>query len=200
MMGTHQFPYGHLDSYVECSLIVLFYSGYDMIRSVCPTCNSPTLHAFGSPQSQLLIVGDAPDKASLSEGRLFASNSNFMTAGKVLRQETARVGLDIYQFRVTSLWTHAPNKSGECFKVGYENVLDEAKGKSAILLVGSEVVETFTPFKVSDVTGLQVDSPLLSCPIIYAMVNPSIVFAKSYGEVRFAIEQFNKRLKEEGLI
>ena len=67
-------------------------------------------------------------------------------------------------------------------------------------MIGAEVVETFTHYKVSDVSGLEVDSPIFSAPIIYAMVNPSMALARSMGEVRLAIEKFAKRLEKEGLV
>jgi hypothetical protein len=134
------------------------------------------------------------------QGRPFASNPNFMSAGKILRKELERCGISLSDFRICNLWLHEPTKDENCFKAGYNNVLDEAKGKCAILLVGSDTVETFTGYKVSDVTGLQVDSNVLSAPIIYASVNPALAQHRSLGEVRFAIEKFVARVEKEGLI
>ncbi len=104
------------------------------------------------------------------------------------------------EFRVCHLWLHEPTESEECYNAGYQRALEEAKGKKAILLVGSDTVSTFTRYKVSDVNGLQVDSSILSAPIIYAMVNPAMSLARSSGEVRLAIQKFIKRLEDEGLI
>lgn len=168
------------------------------MRSSCPICHNETCPPMG--HSDLLIVGEFPGQEEMKQRRPFASNPNFMTAGKILRTELARVGLDFSQFRVMNLWQHEPNKVEECFATGYTTVLDEAKGKRAILLVGSEVVEAFTYYKVSDVSGLQVDSAVLSCPIIYAMVNPALALHRSVGEVRQAIEKFSKRLQKEKLV
>ena len=84
--------------------------------------------------------------------------------------------------------------------MGYDAVLEEAKGKKFILLIGADVVETFTGYKVSDVSGLQVESPVLSAPIIMACVNPSMALARSVGEVRLAIGKVAKRLEKEGLV
>lgn len=168
------------------------------MRPSCPICHAETCPPMG--HADLLIVGEFPGQEEMKQHRPFASNPNFMTAGKILRIELSRVGLDLMNFRTLNLWQHEPNKSEECFKVGYDTVLDEAKGKSAILLVGSEVVETFTEYKVSDVSGLQVDSAVLSCPILYAMVNPSYATHRSLGEVRHGIEKFVKRLQKEKLV
>ena len=168
-----------------------------MKNQICPSCQSTCISPSG--HSNLLIITESPTKTDIKMGRLFSTSSMFTTAGYVLRKELARVGLDLSQFTIVSLWQHEPNKSEECFRLGYETVLDNAKNKKAILLIGAEVVETFTHYKVSDVSGLQVDSPILSASIIYALVNPSMALARSMGEVRLGIEKFSRRLELDGL-
>ena len=165
----------------------------------CPSCTELICPPVGRSQD-LLIVGEFPGREEMLQGKPFASNSNFITAGKILRKELERCGVSLVDFRVCNLWLHEPTKNENCFKAGYDNVLDEAKGKKAILLVGSDTVSTFTKYKVSDVSGLQVDSDVLSAPIIYASVNPALAQHRSLGEVRFAIEKFVQRLEKEGLI
>ena len=165
----------------------------------CPACSDPICSPSGR-STELLIVGDFPSRDDMLQGKLFSSNPNFISAGKILRKELERCGMSIADFRLCSLWMHEPNKNEQCFQAGFNNVLDEAKGKKAILLVGSDVVETFTGYKVSDVSGLQVDSTVLSAPFIYASVSPALAQHRSFGEVRFAIEKFVGRLEKEGLI
>lgn len=148
----------------------------------------------------LLIISEFPGKEEMIQGRPFATNSMFITAGKVLRKELERLGVSLNDFRVCNIWLHEPTKNENCWKAGYENTLEEAKGKKAILLMGSDTVETFTSYKVSDVNGLQVDSSLLSAPIIYACVNPALALHRSLGEVRFGIEKFVYRIQKEGLL
>jgi hypothetical protein len=145
-------------------------------------------------------VGDAPTKEDLYQGHPFSSNPNFMTAGRILRKELELMGTSLNDFRTVTLWQHEPTKSEECWQVGYDNILDDAKGKKAILLIGADVVEAFTQYKVSDVSGLQVDSPVLSSPIIYALVNPAVALSRGVGEVRQGIQKFIQRLEAEGLL
>lgn len=171
-----------------------------MNRHTCPSCDTLVVRASGNAQSKILIIGEFPGRAEIERGIPFATHPNFITAGKVFRKELERVGLSLGQFRVTNLWLHEPNKNEECYKAGYDAVLEEAKGKQAILLVGSETVGAFTKYKVSDISSLQVDSPILSAPIIYACVNPAIVFHHGIGEIRLAIGKFSKRLELEGLV
>lgn len=170
-----------------------------MSNHVCPACGEVGVPYVG--HSDLLIIGEHPGQAEMETGRPFSTHRKFTTAGFVLRREFAAVGLDLNQFRIGNLWLHEPNENENCKKAGYELALEEAKGKKAILLVGSDVVSAFTKFKVSDVTGLQVDSYVLGCPIIYAMVNPAIVLhGRGLGEVRLACKKWAARLEKEGLL
>ena len=170
-----------------------------MRQSFCPICNSICIHP-SNLDKDLLILGGFPEREDLLQGRPFAINSNFMTGGKILKKELEQVGASLQDFALGYLWQHEPNKNEECFTSGYEHALEIAKGKKAILLVGADVVEVFTTFKVSDVSGLQVDSHILSAPIIYAVVNPSLAQHRALGEVRHGITKFVARLEKEGLI
>lgn len=170
----------------------------------CPSCGNKAVPARGSSSAKFLIVGEYPGEKEYEKGRPFAG-----PAGYVLRTELAKVGLDFVQFRITNLWLHEPPKDKKeyekCFKVGYDLVLEDAKNKSAILLVGSDVVETFTNgYKVSDISGLRLDKSdhVFSCSNVMAILNPAIVFRpqKGIGEVRFAIREFEMMLREKGLI
>lgn len=169
------------------------------MKQYCPSCGEIICPPTG--RSDLLILGDAPGREEMVQGRPFAVNTNFMTGGRILKKEFEMVGVSLHnQFRLCNLWLHLPSNKEECFHAGYSNALDEAKGKNAILLVGADTVETFTEYKVSDVMGLQVDSSILSAPIIYAAPNPSLAEHRGVGEVRNAVEKFVKRLEEEGLL
>lgn len=165
----------------------------------CPACGEyicpPSLKS-----EDILIVGEFPGKVEMLTGIPFASTPDFMTAGRILRRELERLGVSLSQLSLCNLWLHEPTKDERCFQAGYDNVLDNAKGKKAILLVGSDTVETFTGYKVSDVSGLQVESSVLSASIIYASVNPALAQHRALGEVRFAIEKFVHKLEEKGLL
>jgi len=174
----------------------------EMTSQYCPSCAKKVVPASGIHSADILLVGEFPGKTEMDRGIPFAVHSMYSTAGKVLRTEMAEAGIEYNRCRVMNLWLHEPSKDKNCFQVGYENVLMEAKGRKAILLIGSLVVETFTEYKVSHVSGLQVDSAVLSCPIIYAMVNPAICFQpnQGIGEVRLSIRKFAQRLEKEGLL
>lgn len=165
----------------------------------CPSCGEKICPPSGRSQT-ILVISEFPGDTEMEKGVPFATHWKFVTAGKVFRSELEKQGVALNQWRVLNLWLHQPNNSEACWQAGYNNVLDEAKGKKAILLVGSDVVDTFTKYKVSDVSGLEVDSHILSAPIIYASVNPALALHRSVGEVRFAITKFVQRLDQEGLL
>lgn len=166
----------------------------------CPVCSMPTCPPSGSSKD-VLVISEFPGRLEMEQKKPFATSHMFTTAGKVFRKELERVGVSLNQWRVMNLWMHEPNEREDCWQAGYDKVLDEAKGKQAILLVGSDTVSTFTKYKVSEVNGLQVDSHILSAPIIYALIQPAIVLhGRGLGEVRFGIEKFVKRLEQENLL
>ncbi len=169
-----------------------------MSEKYCPICQARLVIPRGN--SDLLIVGSSPDEEDIRKGYPFSSTPYQTTAGKILRKELEMVGLSINDFRVTCLWLHEPNKSEDCWKYGYDTVLSEAKGKKAILLIGADAVDTFTGYKVSEVSGLQVDSSVLSAKLIMAMVSPGLAMSRSVGEVRHGIRKWKLALEKENLI
>lgn len=180
-----------------------FWPTYNLIIKmnipVCPSCAKKVCPPSGHSPS-ILIVSDAPGNLEMMTGHPFATHTRFITAGKVFRTELQRMGMSLNEFRVMNLWLHETTKNENCFRAGYDLVLEESKNKKAILLVGADVVSTFTSYKVSEVSGLEVDSPYLSCKHIMAMVNPALSLSRGVGEVRFAVQQWKELLEKENFI
>jgi hypothetical protein len=95
---------------------------------------------------------------------------------------------------------HEPNDDAGCLVVGGQHAIREAKGRKAILLVGSDTVKYFTQHSVMDVCGLRVKSNFISAPIIMACVNPAMVFKPGgcIGEMKLALQKFS--LAIEGIL
>lgn len=165
----------------------------------CPVCATKCCPPSGHSKD-LLIIGEYPGRLEIETGVPWSTHHRYTTAGRVFRKELERVGMSLRDFRCVNIWLHEPTDSEECWQVGYDMVLEEAKGKKAILLVGSDVVEQFTGYKVSDVSGLQVDSAILSAPIIYALYNPALALHRAHGEICLGIEKFVARLEKEKII
>jgi len=78
-------------------------------------------------------------------------------------------------------------------------VIEEAKGKQAILLLGDDVIKIFIDDRsIMKISGLRVKSSYFSAPIIIACPNPALVFhrGRGVGEVRLALSKFVKAIKE----
>src|SRR5512147_966030 len=101
------------------------------MNQYCPACSSIVVPPSGRSTS-LLIVGDAPRREDFQSGRLFSTHPKYTTAGYVLKKELERVGASLQDFRLASLWMHESNKEENCWKAGFNNILDEAKDKKAI--------------------------------------------------------------------
>jgi len=160
----------------------------------CPICGTHQMVSpSGRKDSPVLIIGDYPGDIEIKKGVPMVG-----PIGNVLKTELAFLGIDLRRCRLTNLWLHTPNKQNECMEFGIQQAILEAKGKKAILLLGSECTKYFCDKSVRRVCGLQVISPYLSAPIIYACLNPVIAFKRGgggVGEVRLALKKFSKALK-----
>lgn len=164
---------------------------------VCPICAEKSIVPSGPKDAKILIIGEFPGDVEMEYGRPFVGPS-----GKVLKQELRLAGIEPYLCRITNVWFHPPNKRPECLKLGLDMTMEEAKGKEAILLIGSEVSAIFLDKPVTDVCGLQVNSPMFGCDTVFAMLNPAIVFqeGRGVGEIRLALKKFAEACKRKGLL
>jgi len=160
----------------------------------CPICGSTDcVPAGGNSKSKILLIGEFPGKDEIRTGRPFSG-----ATGNILRNELGRLGIDLSRLRIVNMWPHIPNKNEKCLEYGVQQVIKEAKGKQAILLIGSDTIKYFADKKVGQVTGLQVTSDLLSAPIIMACVQPAIAFHGTAGEVKLSLRKFVDKV--EGLL
>ena len=167
-------------------------TNWDEDELVCPHCKDEDLVLpTHIRNSTVLLIGEFPGDEEIKHGRPFVG-----ATGSVLKTELARVGLDIRQFSLANLWIHKPNSNKACLEYGITKIIQIAKGKTAILLIGSDVVGYFVDEKVSQVNGLEVKSPYLSAPLIMACIQPATVFHQPLGELRLTLSKFAKKLKE----
>jgi len=161
----------------------------------CPNCGQPIALANGLKSSPILVIGASPGEDEITKGFAYTG----ATAG-VLRTELGKLGIDMKSLRLTNLWLHEElNQSDQhyegCFQHGLQECLKEAKDRKAILLLGAAPVKFFCEENVSDVTGLRVQSTYLSAPIIYACLQPAIVFHSTVGGLRLSLTKFAKGVK-----
>ena len=162
---------------------------------MCPICLSKAcVPPAGNTNSKVAIIGEFPGDEEIKKGRPMVGN-----AGKVLRAELGRCGIDLSRIRVGNLWLHAKNGSENCLNYGAQQIITDSINREVILLMGSDAVMYFTDKKVSDVSSLIVKSKYFSC-IVFASINPAQAFHQGLGELRLAITKFSDYIYKKGLL
>lgn len=162
--------------------------------SLCPSCGKDAVAPQGRKNAKYLLVFSKPYPMSAVR-----SYKDKVTGLDVLRKELAKVGLDLSEFRIAFLWMHEPSKNDNCYVAGREIILDEAKGKEAVILVGSEASEEFCGYGAGDVAGLQVESAVLSAPVVFVLPKPEAVFVRGagIGELRLSVQKLGRKLNND---
>lgn len=159
----------------------------------CPICHTTEMvYPSGPKDADILLIGEYPGEDEIAKGKPMTG-----PMGQLLLQEMRRVGIDMRMCRKTNIWMHKPNKNPKCFQYSLEQAIHEAAGRKAILLMGSDVVQTLCGISVGKVCGLSVTSPYLSAPLIMAMYNPAVIFQPGgvVGEIRLALEKLVNRME-----
>lgn len=165
---------------------------WDSLGYECPICGSKDcVPACGPISSSILIIGAYPGDEEVKAGRPMVGAN-----GGLLRTELAMNGIDLAGLRVGNIWLHPSNKDEKCLEYGATQIIKEAKGRKAILLLGAEPVKYFCKVSVEKYNGLQVQSDLLSAPLIMACVQPATCFHGSAGEFKLSIKKFCERIEE----
>ena len=162
----------------------------------CPYCELRLVKPRGPNISPILVIGEFPGYKETMEGRPFVGE-----AGEVLQEEFGRLGMDLNSVLITNMWLHEENKDKDCRDYSFKACIEEAIGRKAIFLVGSDCAKYFTGKLVMSVSGLFVESPLLNAKIIICAPNPAICLQKgaTVGEFRLALKRFYKTCVKEGI-
>lgn len=163
---------------------------------VCPVCSEEATAPSGRKTAKYLLVFSKP--YPVQKGIRSKYQKEQLTGLDVLRKELSRVGLELNEFRMAYLNMHE-SKNENCYFAGRDIVLDEAKGREAIILVGSEVTEEFCGLSAQDTAGLQVDSMSFSAPLVFVLPKSESVFVRGsgIGEVRLAVTKLERKLNNE---
>lgn len=163
---------------------------------VCPACGSEAQSPNGKKSAKYLLVFSKP--YPVQTGIRSKYQREQLTGLDVLRKEFSKVGLDLADFRMAYLNLHE-SKDENCYFAGRNIVLDEAKGREAVILVGSEVTEEFCGLSAQDTAGLQVDSMSFSAPLVFVLPKPESVFVRGagVGELRLACQKLERKLDHD---
>lgn len=165
------------------------------MRETCPACGKFLVLPNGPANSDLLLVGDAPDEESVNIGLPFTGRG-----GQILGYELAVAGITLQRCRVMNVWQHYKGKpDSPCFNLGMSSLLNELMStpRKAVLFMGSDLTSIFGLPNVTSISGLVFDKiPTLDLPYPCIFIpNPATVFHGPLGEIRFGVKQFGKLVK-----
>lgn len=162
----------------------------------CKVCKTDIVPYDGLESSQIIIVGSYPTRDEISEGRPLVPTKG--SSGIVLHKELSYLGIHIPSIRYGNFWLHSPNDNEECKQLSIETVIRELVGKKVALIFGKDTIEFFLHEKIDEVNGLIMKSDYFS-GVMIPCHTPAKVHFTNVGEVRFALQQFAKYIKENDL-
>lgn len=175
-----------------------------MSRPRCPICKDKKLvPAAGPEDADVLLAGPFPGWEEIKDGIPWVGN-----AGKVLRAELGRSGIQFDKCRVTNLWQHEPSPTGtkrnpnpiyeDEINWHFDQLRSEFNGRTTVLLLGSLTTEILGLGPVSKVAGTRVHSEYFpkTVEVVIAAYNPAQVLHGLVGETRYAIEAFADAIGE----
>lgn len=155
-------------------------------RKRCPICNLQLVPYVGPKEAAVLLVGSYPGDQEIIRGEPFVGET-----GDVLREELARVGIQLAGCRRGNLWQHTPNDKENDLEYHLKMTLHEMQNHPYILVMGAQAVHNIAHLGVDVVQGLEITHPMVNGRIICSP-NPAQLFHGSTGEFRLALQ----RLKE----
>lgn len=162
-----------------------------MNRTPCPKCHKMLVMPRGPEKAKLLLIGEFPGYEEIRQGFPFVGNS-----GEILRSELLRAGLAMNDCRLTNLWLHDKDEKNCDMAWHLDRMVKEFKGRTHILLMGSDVVSALLGESVSNRAGLPVKIPEFPKIRFWVSPNPAVVFHGPVGDFRMSIERFVKDAKK----
>lgn len=179
--------------------------------ALCPNCGKKAIDPILKSQPYLIV------KESLTQNEIDQAlpftltgknkyGKDEQTNSYYLMKEMGMVGINFQQLSLTALWMHHPPKMGRtkeskaafqaCLDYSISQVIKAAEGKQIVMLMGAEVVRTFTGYGVSEVSGLKCKSDLLpNVPVVIPAHNPDNIMKMPIGELRNALKVFAEEMK-----
>lgn len=171
------------------------------MSAACPVCTAETVRIVGDEQADILLIGSIPNDEELKYHKLFSG-----ATGQIFRRELFRnADIEINSCRLALLWYHENNKNDDCLAVSAEMVIQEMIGRKYIILIGAQAVNYFTVgLSVDKINGLEITEAVKISETdyinpnqskVWALVNPSSIFARGIGELRFGLQSIKRGME-----
>ena len=183
------------------------------MKTICTSCGKATLSPVIKSRP-FLIIKEAVTENDLTDDMVFTlSGKNkygkeAYTSAYYFNRELGLVGLGLNNFSLSALYLHHPPSRKKtkderavilgCVDYSVAQVMALVRETDAkiILLMGAEIVKTFTGYNCTDVYGLTVQSDLLpSVPVIVPAPNPDKIMNQPIGELRNVLKVFAEQIK-----
>jgi hypothetical protein len=178
---------------------------------ICPHCGKGLLKPKLT-SSPVLIFKETPTQNELDSDTVFVlkgKNKNGYeenTTSYYLHREMGLVGLQMMSFNLTNFYMHIPPKAGRgkeekelverCTDFSIQELVKLSEGKKIILMMGSELIKTFTEYNSSQVYGLMPKSGLLpNVPVIIPCPNSDKMMSQPIGEFRNALRVLAEQIQ-----
>jgi len=99
----------------------------------------------GSAESPFLLVLDEPSDEDIEAGVLLGKPKRSSSLRDVLIEEFGRVGLSLYDFRVTSFYPHKSGKKA-CLEAAMTDLASEIQPRTSVLILGGTWLKTTEEF------------------------------------------------------
>jgi len=179
--------------------------------NICPSCGKGIIQPKIT-SSPFMLVKEGITGNELDSGTVFVQKGKNKwgydenTNSYYLNRELGLVGLQLSMFSLSCLFMHQIPKGGRtkegkdlvrgCIDYSIANLVEMAKDKKIILLMGADLVKTFTGYNSSDVYGLVCKSELLpNVPVIVPAPNPDKLMNSPIGEMRVALKVLSEQIK-----
>lgn len=161
-----------------------------MNKETCK-CGKRIINPLGSKTSRILVVGDYPGVGEVIHGTPLYLSRDDITGGLILRNELAKYGISLDSCRITNLWYHAVDEEKCSIKNHADALAKEIKGRSFVLVMGSEVTKMLWECSVMEVSGLEMKHELFPGVRFFAVPNPAGLMGKGsvIGEFRLGISR-----------
>lgn len=161
----------------------------------CPTCKQALVNPTGPLSAKIGLIGEFPGYEELHQLRPFVGE-----AGRILRLELGKIGIPLWNCRVTNLWMHEQSDSEDELSWHLSQAIKCVSRCRAVLLMGSEVTQAFLEENVMAVSGMRMKVPLLKDKLVVCAPNPAILMHTGKGEFSLSLSVLKKLLTREKLL
>lgn len=176
----------------------------------CPSCGKGTINSKIN-NSPYMIIKEEVTENEKELGLFCLSGHNKYgrsehTTSYYLQKEMGAVGLNLTSFSLSALYLHdLPTRKRtkeekavlqKCIDFSISELVKIVENKKIVVLMGAELVRTFTGYGVSETSGLVTKSDKLpDVPVVIPAPNCDKIFQMPVGELRFALKTIAREVK-----